>query len=83
MIHDCADIFLETAKLFKYAGYRKFSEIYFGGFAVAWIVTRLCIFPTWIIYSAAVEAPTLVEFFPAYYVFNGLLALLLVIKLFN
>ncbi len=39
---------------------------------------RLCIFPTWIIYSVAVEAPSLFHYFPAYYVFNGLLALLLV-----
>ena len=40
LLHDCADIFLETAKLLKYAGYRFYSEFFFGGFAVAWIVTR-------------------------------------------
>ena len=30
-------------------------------------------------FSAAVEAPQLVEMFPAYYIFNGLLSILLVL----
>ena len=42
---------------------------------------RLGIFPTWIIYSVTVEAPQLVQYFPAYYIFNGLLSLLLLLNL--
>jgi len=80
LLHDCADIFLETAKLLKYSGLKKISEVFFGGFAVTWIVTRIGIFPCWIIYSVAYEAPQHMQYFPAYYVFNALLALLLVMK---
>lgn len=78
LLHDCADIFLETAKLLKYSGIKKGSELFFGGFAITWIITRLGIFPSWIIYSVAVEAPLHMEYFPAYYIFNALLSILLV-----
>lgn len=81
LIHDIADIFLESAKLFKYSGAQRISELLFGSFAVTWIVTRLGIFPTWIIYSVTVEAPQLVQYFPAYFIFNGLLSLLLLLNI--
>lgn len=35
-------------------------------------------YPTWILYSTTIEAPQIVEMFPAYYFFNGLLSVLLV-----
>ena len=43
---------------------------------------RLGVFPTWIIYSLTVEAPQLLEMFPIYYIFNGMLSLLLVLHVF-
>ena len=81
IIHDIADIFLESAKLCKYGGAKKASEVLFGSFAVSWFVTRLGIFPTWIIYSVTVEAPQIVQYFPAYFIFNGLLSLLLLLNI--
>lgn len=76
IIHDCADIFLEAAKLTKYANYQKLCDIIFAIFTVIWIITRLGIFPR-CIYNAVVEAPRILPIFPAYYFFNSLLILLL------
>jgi len=79
LLHDLADILLECAKLFNYAKFTVLCDLCFGVFALSWIVTRLWIFPAWILYSTTVEAPQLVEMFPAYYIFNGLLSVLLVL----
>jgi len=79
VVHDFADIFLEAAKMCNYTNYQKACDIIFGVFTVAWIVTRLGLFPTWILYSTTIEAPQIVEMFPAYYIFNGLLSILLVL----
>lgn len=81
IIHDIADIFLESAKLCKYGGAKKVSEVLFASFAASWFITRLGIFPTWIIYSVTVEAPQLLQYFPAYFLFNGLLSLLLLLNI--
>lgn len=79
VIHDCADIFLEAAKLCKYTNYQKLCDLLFACFALTWVVTRLGVYPTWILYSTTIEAPQIVEMFPAYYIFNGLLSILLVL----
>lgn len=79
VIHDIADIFLEAAKMCKYTNYQKTCDVLFASFAVTWIVTRLGVYPTWILYSTTIEAPQIVEMFPAYYIFNGLLSILLVL----
>ena len=49
VVHDSADIFLEAAKMAKYSGYQKVCDTIFGIFTVLWIVTRLGIYPFWII----------------------------------
>ncbi|KAJ9596203.1 hypothetical protein L9F63_027173, partial [Diploptera punctata] len=82
LIHDCADIFLEAAKMAKYASYQKVCDLLFVIFTILWITTRLGIYPMWIIYSTTIEAPKIVAMFPAYYIFNFLLILLLVLHLF-
>uniref|UniRef100_A0A6B2EE38 Protein transporter n=1 Tax=Phlebotomus kandelakii TaxID=1109342 RepID=A0A6B2EE38_9DIPT len=78
VVHDCADIFLEAAKLTKYANYQKVCDAIFAIFIVVWIVTRLGFFPR-LLYSTSVEAPGILPMFPAYYIFNSLLILLLVL----
>ncbi|XP_070064991.1 ceramide synthase 6 isoform X3 [Drosophila virilis] len=78
VVHDCADIFLEAAKLTKYANYQKVCDAIFAIFTVVWIVTRLGFYPR-IIYSSSVEAPRILPMFPAYYIFNSLLLMLLVL----
>ncbi|GJQ85321.1 hypothetical protein Trydic_g10565 [Trypoxylus dichotomus] len=77
--HDCADIFLEAAKMAKYSGYQKICDTIFAIFTVLWIVTRLGVFPFWIIHNTSIVTPTLLPVFPAYYIFNSLLLLLLIL----
>ena len=40
LVHDCSDHLLEFAKLLKYTGFQHCCDIFFGLFAVTWIVTR-------------------------------------------
>ena len=95
LTHDCADIFLEMAKMLHYAKFNALCDGVFAIFLVVWTVTRLGVFPTWIFYrllccfnksnnfqifySATVEAPQMIEMFPAYYIFNGLFSILLIL----
>uniref|UniRef100_A0A336MAZ5 CSON008488 protein n=2 Tax=Culicoides sonorensis TaxID=179676 RepID=A0A336MAZ5_CULSO len=80
VVHDCADIFLEAAKLTKYAQYQKVCDTIFAIFIVVWLVTRLGMYPR-IIYSSSVEAPQILPMFPAYYIFNSMLLLLLLLHI--
>lgn len=80
VIHDCADIFLEAAKITKYAGYQKLCDGVFAVFTVVWIATRLGFYPR-IIYSTSIEAPSILPMFPAYFIFNSLLILLLLLHI--
>lgn len=80
VIHDCADIFMEAAKITKYAGYQKLCDGVFAVFTVVWIATRLGFYPR-IIYSTSIEAPSILPMFPAYYIFNSLLILLLLLHI--
>lgn len=66
----------------KYANYQKLCDVLFVIFTLIWIVTRLGLFPFWIIKNTTIEAPQIVHIFPAYYFFNGLLLLLLVLHIF-
>ncbi|KAL0277237.1 UNVERIFIED_CONTAM: hypothetical protein PYX00_004591 [Menopon gallinae] len=82
VVHDCADIFLEAAKMAKYAKRQKICDALFVMFTIIWIVTRLGLFPFWIVRNTMFEAPQMVEMFPAYYIFNSLLLLLLALHIF-
>ncbi|XP_015124479.1 ceramide synthase 6 [Diachasma alloeum] len=79
VLHDCADIFLEAAKMAKYANYQKVCDALFALFTILWLITRMGIYPLWIIYSTSIAAPKIVPMFPAYYIFNSLLILLFVL----
>lgn len=76
VIHDCADIFLEAAKVTKYANYQKLCDGIFAIFTVVWIITRMGFYPR-VIYSTSIEAPSILPMFPAYYIFNSMLLSLL------
>ncbi|KAI8870387.1 longevity assurance proteins LAG1/LAC1 [Ramicandelaber brevisporus] len=39
-LFDAADIWLSTAKVFRYAGFSTFCDILFGGFVLTWLITR-------------------------------------------
>ncbi|KAM3963874.1 ceramide synthase 5 [Aphomia sociella] len=81
LIHDCADIALEAAKAAKYANYQKLCDAIFTVFIVLWLITRLGIYPFYIIWSTSIRAPMLLPMFAAYYIFNSLLCLLLALHL--
>ncbi|XP_069185623.1 ceramide synthase 6 [Procambarus clarkii] len=82
IVHDCADIPLQLAKMSIYSGHKAFCDAVFAIFAVLWVITRVGIYPMWILYSTAVDAPTIVPMFPAYYIFNSLLFTLLFLHVY-
>lgn len=55
MLHDINDIFLELAKMFRYARVPALPNIAFAIFVLSWIVTRLAIFPNWVIRSTLID----------------------------
>ena len=64
LLHDSSDVFLESAKVFNYTSKAKghdwakiCCDIFFACFAVTFLVTRLVIFPRYIIFSVFFEAP--------------------------
>lgn len=105
VIHDCADIFLEMAKMMKYIKYQRTCDVLFGIFTVTWICSRLVVYPFWFLYryvnlklpirtspfnksvlisifltcSTCIGAKEIVPMFPAYYIFNSLLLMLLLL----
>ncbi|XP_059478927.1 ceramide synthase 6 [Neocloeon triangulifer] len=81
VVHDIADIFLDGAKALKYANYQRTCDCVFAVFTCVWIISRIIVYPLWIIKATSIEAPTIVEMFPAYYIFNSLLLLLLVLHI--
>lgn len=84
LIHDFVDIFLELAKMLKYAKYQGLCHVVFAMFTIAWLTTRTGIFPFVIIYSSAIRAPVIANtpMFPAFYIFNVLLFSLLGLHIF-
>ncbi len=80
-VHDCSDVFLENAKLFKYAGVERISDVLFLSFAASWTVLRLMVYPYWIIGSIWTDAADILGWFPLYPGFVGLLLALLVLDI--
>ena len=92
LLHDSADIFLESAKLFTYMSKTKsfysviaksLMDILFACFAIIFFVTRLVLYPRYILYSVIVEAPTFFDTnWIGYYVFASLLMILQLLHIF-
>ena len=53
LLHDVADIFMEAAKISKYARWQKACDILFAIFFVVWCVTRLFILPFFLLRRSA------------------------------
>ncbi|KAJ3072203.1 hypothetical protein HDU98_004045 [Podochytrium sp. JEL0797] len=49
-LHDCSDPLMELAKCFVYAGQKKLADLFFGIFAVTFMVTRNYLFPMYIVF---------------------------------
>lgn len=81
LLHDACDVFMEGAKLAKYAKQDGASVGLFACFTVAWVLLRLVCFPLFVIRSSLWEAPRLTGVDPA--VLQGLNGLLLVLLLLH
>ncbi|XP_060116081.1 ceramide synthase 3 [Heteronotia binoei] len=77
IIHDCADFWLEAAKIFNYAHWENTCSVLFVIFSIVFFITRLVLFPFWIIRATAYY-PTYysMTFVIAYFFFNGMLLVL-------
>ncbi|XP_058876618.1 ceramide synthase 2-like [Acipenser ruthenus] len=82
LVHDSSDYFLESAKIFNYAGWKKTCNAIFIVFAAVFIITRLVIFPFWILHCTVVYPLSIYPPFFVYYFFNGLLMVLQLLHLF-
>lgn len=82
LVHDASDVLLESAKLFNYAKWEKTCQTLFVLFAIVFLVTRLIIFPFWLIHCTWVYPVLHYPAFFGYYFFNVMLVLLLCLHVF-
>uniref|UniRef100_U3JHG1 Ceramide synthase 5 n=1 Tax=Ficedula albicollis TaxID=59894 RepID=U3JHG1_FICAL len=75
-LHDASDFLLEAAKLANYAKYQRLCDAFFMLFGVVFIVTRLGIYPFWILNTTLFESWELIGPYPSWWLFNGLLVTL-------
>ena len=79
MVHDAADSWLEAAKMTSYTQHKKLCDALFITFTIVWFISRLGIYPFWILNSALFESYDLlglVEAQPLYIIFQVLLLVL-------
>lgn len=91
LCHDCADVFLEVGKVFNYVSkVPRFKRVcsavcdsLFAVFAVTFFVSRLVVYPRYLVYSQVVEAPALWGgVWPGYWYFAVLLCSLQCLHVF-
>nr|XP_015823606.2 ceramide synthase 5 [Nothobranchius furzeri]XP_054601972.1 ceramide synthase 5 [Nothobranchius furzeri] len=75
-VHDASDIFLEAAKLANYAKYQRLCDGLFVLFSFSFFLTRLVIFPFWIVYSVLFDSWEIMGPYRAWWLLNGLLLVL-------
>jgi ceramide synthetase len=76
VLHDTADALLEIAKMCKYAGWQKTCDTMFVLFTITWMITRLYIYPKYVLYTAVVESAEILGIPPVYYIMNFFMILL-------
>ncbi|XP_026221549.1 ceramide synthase 3b isoform X2 [Anabas testudineus] len=81
-VHDFADIPLECAKMFNYAKWHLTANSLFVVFTIIYIVTRLVIFPFWLIHCTWVYPLEQFAPFFGYYFFNVMLLVLQILHLY-
>ncbi|VDM53954.1 unnamed protein product [Angiostrongylus costaricensis] len=60
-VHDAADIFIEMAKIVRYAEWKNALNVLFVVFIIVWTATRLIYYPFWIIRSVWFDAPEMIQ----------------------
>ncbi|XP_061898576.1 ceramide synthase 2 [Entelurus aequoreus] len=81
-LHDSADILLEGAKVLNYARWRQTANAMFVVFTLLFTLTRLVLFPLWVIHCTCVYPLERFAPFFGYYFFNAMLMVLLVLHLY-
>ncbi|XP_035498490.1 ceramide synthase 2 [Scophthalmus maximus] len=81
-VHDSADILLEGAKVFNYAKWRQTADAMFVVFTLLFMLTRLVIFPFWLIHCTWVYPLERFPPFFGYYFFNVMLVVLEMLHLY-
>ncbi|XP_048340252.1 ceramide synthase 6 isoform X2 [Sphaerodactylus townsendi] len=81
-LHDSVDIVLEAAKLTNYCKCQRLCDILFLMFAIIFIITRLGIYPLWILNTTLFELPAVIGTFPSWSIFIILLLVLQVLHYF-
>lgn len=79
LVHECGDIPLQLAKILRYLKEKVILDYVYGSFVVLWFVTRLVLFPFWILRSILVEMPKHADL-PRVTVFHGFLFVLLLLN---
>lgn len=89
LLHDISDVFLESAKIFVYISKSKggkwacnFCDCLFVLFAVSFFITRLVVYPRYLVYSLLYEAPMAIGYWPGFPLFAGLLLVLQCLHIF-
>ncbi|KAM4826469.1 ceramide synthase 3 isoform 1-T2 [Thomomys bottae] len=81
-VHDVADIWLESAKMFSYAGWKKTCNGLFFIFSLVFFISRFIIYPFWILHCTIIlPLHYLNPFFP-YILLNLQLILLQILHLY-
>ncbi|KAJ8788988.1 hypothetical protein J1605_022394 [Eschrichtius robustus] len=78
-LHDASDFLLEAAKLANYAKYQRLCDTLFVIFSAIFVVTRLGIYPFWILNTTLFESWEMIGPYPSWWLFNGLLLILQVL----
>ncbi|KAA0031295.1 LAG1 longevity assurance-like protein 2 [Cucumis melo var. makuwa] len=86
-LHDASDVFMEAAKVFKYSEKELGASVFFGFFAISWLVLRLIFFPFWVIKATSYDLCEYLKLSDVnsrliYYVFNTMLLMLLVFHIY-
>jgi len=84
--HDVNDLIFETGKSFVYRGkgYKIHTNVLFAGLLVSWVISRLYIFPFYVVWSAMWESQQFVpiDVFPYWWGFNGSLSILVFLHIY-
>uniref|UniRef100_A0A2K5EMN3 Ceramide synthase 5 n=1 Tax=Aotus nancymaae TaxID=37293 RepID=A0A2K5EMN3_AOTNA len=78
-LHDVSDFLLEAAKLANYAKYQRLCDTLFVIFSAVFMVTRLGIYPFWILNTTLFESWEIIGPYTSWWLLNGLLVILQVL----
>ena len=81
LVHDIADPWINLVKMAKYVKWDRTAEVLFTIFMIIWIVSRLFVYPLWVLNASAIEIYDYVISWPAYWIFNGLLVFLQILHI--